>query len=107
MAQYFSKLSLSGKRSDILAIGSYWFDDKIKKLNGEYDCAFKTPKGYEIYECKLLKNKAPKSLIEEEKRKAMNAEGINIARFGVVSSSGFEEEVEGVIMIDGEELYNS
>lgn len=107
VAQYFSKLSLSGKRSDILAIGSYWFDDKIKKLNGEYDCALKTPKGYEIYECKLLKNKAPKSLIEEEKRKAMNAEGINIARFGVVSSSGFEEEVEGVIMIDGEELYNS
>ena len=37
----------------------------------------------------------------------MNAEGINIARFGVVSSSGFEAEVEGVIMIDGEELYNS
>ena len=50
-------------------------------------------------------NKAPKNLVLEEARKAMSAEGINVTKFGMISSSGFEEKVEGIVLIDGDELY--
>ncbi len=104
---YFSILTERGKRMDIMQIGNYWYDDRKKKSNGEFDVVLYTDDGYEIYECKFLKSRATSSLVKEEKRKAMAIEGIPMRRFGFISSSGFEEEKEtDVILISGKDMYD-
>ena len=103
---WFSILSKKEKRNDILRIGSYWYNDPKNRKNGEFDVALETKTGYEIYECKFLEQPVSISLIKDEKRKAEEIEGIRIARFGMISSSGFEDKVEGAIEIEGKELYS-
>ena len=102
---WFALLSESGKRPDILNIGTYWYDDRKNKRNGEFDVALKTTAGYEIYECKFLERKAPLSLILAEKKKAVSINALAITRFGIISSSGFEEDSDEAVLISGEELY--
>ena len=104
---WFSILSQSGKRPDVLRIGTYWYDDKVSRRSGEFDVALQTSEGYEIYECKFLENKAPLSLVQEEKRKAMAAGGLAVTRFGMISSSGFEENTDQAVLITGDDLYAS
>ena len=104
---WFSILSQNGKRPDVLRIGTYWYDDKDSRRSGEFDVALQTSEGYEIYECKFLENKAPLSLVQEEKRKAMAAGGLAVTRFGMISSSGFEENTDQAVLITGDDLYAS
>lgn len=106
---YFHRLVLSGARRDILRIGSYWYDDKVNKRNGEFDVALALVDGtYEIHECKFLKARASSSLVLEEKAKAVSAPLAGVCRFGFVSSSGFvPDDVPGVDLISGEEMYSS
>ena len=104
---YFSILSYRGERNDILKIGSYWYDDKERKKNGEFDVAIEKPDGYEIYECKFLKDKVSKVLVEEEYKKVKTISGLNVKSFGIISSSGFEEKEKNIIYVDGEDLYKS
>ena len=106
---YFLRLVMCGKRRDILRIGSYWYDDKKNKRNGEFDVALALVDGtYEIHECKFLKSKAPKALVLEEKAKADSAPLVGVRRFGLVSSSGFASaDVPGVDLISGEDLYSA
>ena len=40
---------------DIVQIGTYWYDSKDTKTNGEFDIALETLDGYEIYEAKILR----------------------------------------------------
>ena len=56
---------------------------------------------------KFLENKAPLSLVQEEKRKAMAAGGLAVTRFGMISSSGFEENTDQAVLITGDDLYAS
>ena len=92
---------------DILRIGSYWYDDKVNRRNGEFDVALALVDGtYEIYECKFLKAEASKTMAQEEKAKVDLAPLIGVRRFGMVSSSGFVcADVPGVDLISGEDLY--
>ena len=106
---YFHRLVLSGARRDILRIGSYWYDDKVNKRSGEFDVALALADGtYEIHECKFLKTKASSSLVLEEKAKAVSAPLVGVCRYGFVSSSGFvPDDVPGVDLISGEDMYSS
>ncbi len=105
-AAWFATLSKNGKRNDILKIGTYWYNDRKSKKNGEFDVALETTAGFEIYECKFLEDKAPASLVREEKEKAEAIEGLRISRFGIISSSGFKETDNSIIEISGEDLYS-
>ena len=102
---YFHRMAKEGLRDDILRIGSYWYDDRKSRKNGEFDVALETYDGYEIYECKFLEAKAASSLVRSEKRKVEEIEGIHASKFGFISSSGFEEEIDGVTLISGEDIY--
>lgn len=105
---YFQRLSSNGKREDIIRIGSYWYDDKVRHTNGEFDVALFLDDGtYEIYECKFLKEKAAESLILEERDKVNQAPLVGVRRFGFISSSGFDcTSVDGVTLISGDKLYS-
>lgn len=105
---YFRRLAMIGKRDDIISIGTYWYDDKLARKNGEFDVALYTSNGtYEIYECKFLRNKATKRLVLEEKEKADRAPLTQVRKFGFISSSGFDcDAIDGVDMISGEDMYS-
>ena len=104
---YFQRLSLSGKRDDIVRIGSYWYDDKTARKNEEFDVALYLSNGtYEIYECKFLKEKATERLIKEEKAKVDHAPLVGVRKFGFISSSGFDSVNDSeTILISGEDLF--
>lgn len=104
---YFKRLSLSGKREDILRIGSYWYDDRKARRNGKFDVALQLVDGsYEIYECKFLKKAATRQLIEDEMSKLGGIPLVGVRHFGMVSSAGFEgEALDDVSLLSGDDLY--
>lgn len=99
--QYFRNL----KRNDVIAIGTYWYDKRKEKTNGEFDVALETLDGYEIYEAKYYESRLRKSIIMEEIEKATRIEGLTISNFGLISASGFEENNIPIKQISGEEMY--
>ncbi len=105
--QYFSRQSRKGN-IDLSNIGTYWYDDKIKKTNGEFDCVIENSKNkYSVYEVKFYSFPMTKESVEEEIDKIKQIEEIDVIKYGVVSSSGFiGSKLDGVDYITGEDLYN-
>ena len=102
--QWFLIQTGKGIRDDIISIGTYWYDDKNTKSNGEFDVAIETLDGYEIYEAKFLSHPMKEALIKEETSKIRKIAGLQISAIGFISSSGFESP--GGKRISGEELYS-
>ncbi len=102
---YFMRKARENALGDVFDIGTYWYDDKKRKKNGEFDCVLKRDNSYDIYEVKFLSSKLSKKLMEEEIRKIQEIESINIGKMGFISFSGFECELSGIDQICGDELY--
>ena len=92
-------------REDVITIGTYWYDDRIKKTNGEFDIALETLDGYEIYEVKYYEKPLPEILMREEIEKATRLEGLSVSNFGMIASSGFEANELPIRQISGKEIY--
>lgn len=105
--QYFSRQSRKGNIS-LINIGTYWYDDKIKKTNGEFDCVIEnSKKKYSIYEAKFYSSPMTKENVEEEIDKIKQIAEIDVIKYGVVSSSGFiGPKLDGVDYITGEDLFS-
>lgn len=102
---YFSRKSKQGLLDEVLDIGTYWYDDKEKKMNGEFDCVIKRKDSYDIYEVKNLESKLSDTMINKEIDQIRKIEGIRIGRIGFISVSGFENKIDGIEQISGEDLY--
>ena len=100
--QYFATIN----RHDVISIGSYWYDNKETKRNGEFDIALETIDGYEVYEAKYYEKPMTLDAIKEEIGKALKIEGIRLNDFGIVSSSGFENIDFPIKTISGIDLYS-
>ena len=87
--------------------GTYWYNDKKRKMNGEFDVALETNHGYEIYECKFLSSPMPLSLVKEELDKVRSVDSLDIVKVGFVSSSGFESSVDGAELFTAEDAYKT
>lgn len=75
---------------DYKYIGTYWYDDKKRKKNGEFDVAAMNIDGaYSIYEVKYLRDPMSIELYEEERNKIKEIEELKISKVGFISSSGF------------------
>ena len=105
--EYFSRLARKGLLDGILNIGTYSYGEPKEKKNGEFDVALKYEDGYDIFEVKYLEEKMGNELIEEEKRKIENIPFFSPRNIGMVSSSGFEEEMGDVILLSGDDLYDN
>ena len=92
---------------DLVDIGTYWYDDRVKKTNGEFDCVIRNSLNeYSCYEVKFYSSPMTRKNVEEEIEKMKKVEGIDISSYGVVSSSGFDSDrIEGVNYITGDELF--
>lgn len=103
--EYFALLVRKGTRFDILDIGTYWYDDRISRKNGEFDVALKTAEGYEIYDAKFVTQPLAQTQAEKERRQ-LSEIPIPLARWGMISASGFENEDKSYIQLTLDDLYN-
>lgn len=105
IAEYLEKSLKENVDINFSDIGTYWYDDKINKKNGEFDCAIKQSNGYFIIEAKHLKNPMTSELINDEIEKMQNIPDLPISGYGFASSSGFEEEIN-CFLITGDDIYS-
>ncbi len=103
--EYFSRLAHKWQLPGLMDIGTYWYDDKIRKTNGEFDIALEYNDGYEIWEAKFLKSPMPKSMIEKEVDEIKQIGSMQIRAIGVISSSGFESTDSNYKYLNAEDLY--
>ncbi len=104
--EYFVRRNISINDTDIIDIGTYWYDDKVNKKNGEFDCVLETRDNeYCVYEVKYLQYPMTRNLIEEEVFKINAIPDLKIKTIGMISSSGFACSYDGIKLISGEDLY--
>ena len=105
VCQYFSRISIEKAKSEILDIGSYWYDNPQTKKNGQFDCVVKTNSGYKVYEVKNYKKPMTKAECEAEALQVTDIEGLEAIKVGFVSSSGFDFNSRKYHLISGEDLW--
>lgn len=102
---YFSRLAKNNTLGDVYNIGTYWYDDKKRKRNGEFDCVLKRKDSFDIYEVKYLAKPLSLALMTEEIKKIRDIEDLKIRKIGFISFSGFEEKMKDVDQISGDDIY--
>lgn len=102
---YFSLQVKEGKRKGILNIGTYYYDDPVRKRNGEFDVVLQRGDGYELYEVKYLTSLLTEKVMREEELQVKAIQGMDIVQMGFVSISGFETMPSEFECIDGQALY--
>ena len=102
---YFSRLAKNNTLGDVYNIGTYWYDDKKRKRNGEFDCVLKRKDSFDIYEVKYLTKPLSLALMREEIKKIRDIEDLKIRKIGFISFSGFEEKMKDVDQISGDDIY--
>ena len=103
---YLSLQVKQGKLKNILNIGTYYYDDPINKMNGEFDVALEKDNGFDIIEAKFLKSKVDEKIIYEETKQIKNIKELNIINIGFASINGFEDNIKLIkYKIDGDEIY--
>ncbi len=105
--QYYSLLSLSGKRNDIINIGRYHYNDKANRKNGEFDVALKLSNNtYDIVEVKYYKPDRLLTKIEmfKEKEQVKRITELDVNSVHFLSVSGYEKKDESCI--DPNDLYS-
>lgn len=103
---YFSRRVRKGLEKDILDIGLYWYDDRKRKTNGEFDCVLAHPDGYEVIEVKHLAGKMGEELALQEKAKIQAIEGLRLSGIGFVSLEGFDFNWPECRLVTGKDLYD-
>ena len=102
---YFSLLAKSGKLKGVLDIGTYYYDDSVRRKNGEFDIALKRAKGYDIYEAKYYTGILTEKEMLQEEKQVLEIPALNIKKIGFITVSGVETKLEKFEYINGEQLY--
>ena len=102
---YFSLQVLNGNLKGIRNIGTYYYDDSVSKQNGEFDVALETADGFDIYEVKYLKKPFDIVSLKAELNQIQNIKGIKVNRIGFISVNGFDFNLDGYELLDGNKLF--
>ncbi|MFA6734124.1 MAG: DUF234 domain-containing protein [Sphaerochaetaceae bacterium] len=103
---YLKRQVQAGNLPGVIDIGTYWYDDKERRENGEFDCVLKTKEGsYVVYEVKYLKDPMSETAVTEAAMKIQQIPGFRPVRIGFISGSGFEKRDPHYAEIDGEMRY--
>ncbi|MBQ0071851.1 MAG: hypothetical protein KBS81_08385, partial [Spirochaetales bacterium] len=106
VGDYFKLLARKGLRLDIEDVGRYWYNDKGKHQNGEFDCALRTETGYEIYEVKYFSKAMTEKECREEQEQVNSIPGLTIRKLGFASVNGFTFSSGQWNLLEGKDLYN-
>ncbi len=89
----------------LIDIGTYWYDNPIKKENGQFDVVGKAEKGYVFFECKYTNSKIDDKVIEKEISQVLKT-SLKPIQFGFFSKNGFNlNEKYDYIFISLDDLY--
>ncbi len=106
MVRSYLKRVLSTKTdTNVLDIGTYWYDDAVNHRNSEFDCVVKFSNHYTVYEVKFYTSPMSADEIEEEAIKIRSIKGLSPVSIGFVCSSGFEARPEGYEFLTAEDIY--
>lgn len=86
-------------------IGTYYYDDPKKKMNGEFDIVTLDSRGYIFYEAKFRKAPLTRKLMEQEIAQVENSP-LSCYKYGFFSRAGFEANMEHVMMFTLEDLFS-
>ena len=103
--EYFSIQVKARKFPGVRNIGSLYYDDPVKKKNGEFDVALAYASHYDVIEVKYLKGKLLYSEMKKEAAQVAEIPGIAIGRTGFVSANGFEDTNGFSPCLTAEDLY--
>ena len=105
--QYLIRLNRRGLLEEPFEkIGKYYYDDPVRKRNGEFDIVTKDAKGYIFYEAKFRKEPVTQEMIQAEISQVKET-GFECYKYGFMSRSGFTaKQEESLILISLEEMYN-
>ncbi len=105
--QYLIRLNRRGLLEELFEkIGKYYYDDPVRKRNGEFDIVTKDAKGYIFYEAKFRKEPVTQEMIQAEISQVKET-GFECYKYGFMSRSGFTaKQEESLILISLEEMYN-
>ncbi len=92
--QYLTKENKKGRLNPpLFRIGTYWYDDKKAKKNGQFDVAALTSNGYVAYEVKYLSRPLSDADIGKEEKEASEAP-LPLSYAGFFSKSGYDLKKE-------------
>ena len=105
--QYFHRMAVEGRNPDIEDFGSYWYDDPVSRMSGEFDCVIRrTGELYDFYECKYFDRPMTPEECEGEKEQIMKIQGMKVSGIGFVCTGGFAPgDLSEYILVSGEDLY--
>ena len=106
--QYLVRQNIAGKMEEPFhKIGKYYYDDPVRKVNGEFDIVTEDDKGYIFYEAKFRKEPLSTAVIAAEVEQVKAAK-LACYRYGFISRSGFDaEKTSDMIFIDLKDLYEN
>ena len=102
----YLKLRASRESLPVLNIGTYWYDDKLTRTNGEFDCVVQYKAYYMIYEVKFYSRPMSVNEIHEEVKQIESITELENKKIGFVCAGGFEERVDGYEYIDINDVYS-
>lgn len=86
-------------------IGTYWYDDKVNKINGQFDIVTYDSNGYIFYEVKYTNNNIDYKIVNEEISQLQNLD-IKYYNLGFISKNGFTNVEDKYIKITLNDIYN-
>lgn len=106
--EYFERMNLENKIKPVLyKIGTYYYDDPKRKLNGEFDVVTLDKYGYKFYECKFTNGPIDDTNVLEEERQ-ISYLAIGKVRLGFISKNGFNlSEPKDYDYLTLEDLYKN
>lgn len=106
--QYLIRQNRSGKITEPFEkIGKYYYDDPVRKTNGEFDIVTQDRNGYVFYEAKFRKEPVSERMIREDICQ-VEGTGLQCFRYCFISRSGFTmSPKQNMIFIDLKDLYAS
>ena len=103
---YFSLCVQNRKLRGISNIGTFYYDDSVKKTNGEFDIVLERKGTYDIYEVKYYTSPLSSKEMYNEIQQINNIKGLKVGKIGFITTSGFEKTPEEYDCISAEELYS-
>lgn len=104
--EYFVRKAHEGKLDGVLDFGSYWYDDKVNRKNGQFDVVLKKADGYSFYECKFYSSPMKREECEKEEEQIRALTGIKCTELGFVSASGYDFKSDKYVLLTADDIYS-
>lgn len=104
---YFSLCVQKRKIRDVSNIGTFYYDDKENKKNGEFDVVLARKNSYDIYEIKYYTLPMSLKEMQSEEEQVRDIQGLKIGTIGFISTAGYESCSDCYDCISPQLLYDN